>query len=72
MRAEPDVIYLSPRGRRCVLVPHRGGSGAWLDFRYLDNPSLAGGGFPLTHSNFRLMRLAPPPSLPSTGVRVTH
>lgn len=57
-RAEPDVIYLSPRGRRCVLVV-AGRPRPWLEFRYLDNATIAGGGLFLRHELFmKVMRVA--------------
>lgn len=53
-----DMVYLSPSGRRCLLVPGR--SLPWLEFRYLDEPALSGGGFYLRRHLFhRLMREAP-------------
>lgn len=58
-KASADLVYLSPRGRRCVLVV-AGRPRPWLEFRYLDNATLAGGGFYLRHELFmRVMRVAP-------------
>jgi hypothetical protein len=54
----PGVIYMSPRGKRCVLVPHGGNGKPWLYFRYLDQAELSGEGFPLSWANFRLLREA--------------
>lgn len=57
-RAEPDVVYLSPRGKRCVLVV-AGRPRPWLEFRYLDRATIAGHGFYLRHELFlRVMRIA--------------
>ncbi len=64
-----DVIYLSPRNRRCVLVPS-GSARLDLEFRYLDNAELAGGGFFLRRDRFSIMRVAPRQSTPPRGVRV--
>jgi hypothetical protein len=57
--AEPkgEIVYTSPRGKRCVLVTH-GRAMGWLEFRYLDDTTLAGGGFCLSRENFRLMKEA--------------
>lgn len=53
-----DLVYLSPRGKRCVLVPGR--PLPWLEFRYLEQPTLSGGGFYLRRHLFhRVMREAP-------------
>lgn len=54
----PGVIYVSPRGKRCVLVP-LGGNKSWLYFRYLDQAELSGEGFPLSWANFGILREAP-------------
>lgn len=62
--AEERVVYLSPRGKRCMLVP-LGGNKPWLYFRYLDDTTLAGDGFSLTHAAFRIMREAPRQQQPS-------
>lgn len=53
------VVYISPRGKRCMLVPYGAGGRPWLYFRYLSDVSLSGDGFTLTLANFRLMREAP-------------
>jgi len=67
-RAAPDVIYLSPRGRRCVLVV-AGRPRPWLEFRYLDNATLAGGGFYLRHDLFtRVMRVATTEALVNAAI----
>ena len=59
MPAAPDVVYISPRGKRCVLVPSNS-SRPWFEFRYLDDTSLAGPGFYLRRDLFhRVMREAP-------------
>ncbi|MEO8806604.1 MAG: hypothetical protein ABI433_11005 [Burkholderiaceae bacterium] len=65
--ASIDVVYISPRGRRCVLVPS-GSALPWLEFRYLDKATLAGGGFYLRRELFHsVMREAPRQSMPSAG-----
>lgn len=64
--ASIDVVYLSPTGRRCVLVP-AGRARPWLEFRYLDKATLAGHGFFLSSALFHIMREAPGQSLASAG-----
>lgn len=56
--ASIDVVYLSPTGRRCVLVPS-GRPRPWLEFRYLDKATMAGHGFYLIRELFHVMREAP-------------
>lgn len=66
-----DVVYLTPRGKRCVLVPH-GKAMGWLEFRYLDQATLAGNGFCLSRTNFfKVMREEPArPAFQQSGKRV--
>lgn len=67
-RAEADVVYLSPRGKRCVLVV-AGRPRPWLEFRYLDHAAIAGGGFYLRHELFlRTMRVATTAALVSAAI----
>lgn len=67
-RAEPDVVYLSPRGKRCALVV-AGRPRPWLEFRYLDHAALAGGGFYLRHEQFLgVMRIATTKALVSAAI----
>jgi hypothetical protein len=62
--AQLGVVYVSPLGKRCMLVPH-GHAGAWHYFRYLDDVRMNGDGFTFSLSNFRVMREAPRQKVPA-------